>query len=148
MPYEWSIAAVKLIFKKGDPSVCENYRPISILTVCHKLYMSMIKHRLLSAGVDRVLWPSQFGFREKWCTEDAIYIARRRIELARAQRGGQVSLLALDWAKAFDSINVESLIDALRRFGLPPSLCDTIRNLLKARSFSVQDCNSCSEPRL
>ena len=44
--------------------------------------------------------------------EDAIFAARRHIELACAQRNGQVMLLALDWKKAFDSVNVDALLNA------------------------------------
>jgi len=147
IPTDWSTAAVSVIYKKGNPADCGNYRPICLLTVCHKLLMSMIKQRLLDAGVDGFIWPSQFGFRPGCSTEQAIYIARRRIELARAQRGGQVSLLALDWAKAFDSLNVSSLIDALRRFGLPRGLLNILHNLLSSRRFLVRDCGESSDLR-
>jgi hypothetical protein len=146
-PTDWSTAAVSVIFKKGNPAECGNYRPICLLTVCHKLFMAMIKQRLLDAGADAFIWPSQFGFRPGCSTEQAIYIARRRIELARAQRGGRVSLLALDWAKAFDSLNVASLIDALRRFGLPADLLNVLHSLLSSRKFLVRDCGSSSDLR-
>ena len=118
-PTEWCTASVALIYKKGDPASCDNYRPICLLTVAYKLFAWMLKNRMLQSGIDSALWASQFGFRENCSTEDAIFVARRRIELARAQRNGKVSMLALDWRKAFDSLRVESLIDALRRFGLP-----------------------------
>jgi len=99
----------------------------------------MLKQRLLDAGIEDVLWPSQFGFRRGCSTEDAIFIARRRIELARAQRNGRASLLALDWSKAFDSINIVSLLDALRRAGLPQPFLQMIDGMLRARSYSVED---------
>ena len=69
------------------------------------------------------------------------------MELALAQRGGQISLLALAWAKAFDSINVLSLMDALRRFSLPSCLLQKLQNLLEARTFSVKDCGAESVPQ-
>ena len=144
---EWKTSSVSLIFKKGDPADCDNYRPISLITVAEKLFASMIKQRMIDAGADAVLWPSQFGFRPGCSTEDAIYIARRRIELARAQRHGRVTLVALDWAKAFDSINTASLLDALRRYGIPQPMLDMISGLFQDRSFYVRDCGGCSEPR-
>ena len=48
----------------------------------------MIKNRLLEAGVGSLWWPSQLGFIRGFSTEDAVFVARRRIELARAQRNG------------------------------------------------------------
>ena len=109
--------------------------------------MSMIKQRLVDAGAEEQLWHSQFGFRSGCSTENAIFVARRCVELAKAQRHGSISLLALDWAKAFDSINVVSLMDALRRFGIPHDLLEIISNMLDARTFFVNDCGSTSEPR-
>ena len=46
-------------------------------------------------------------------------MVRRQLDLALAQRHGCTALVALDWKKCFDSINVEAMIRALRRFGLP-----------------------------
>ena len=97
--------------------------------------------------MDDQIWTSQFGFRKGRSTLDAIFVARRRIEAACAQRFGHISLLALDWRKAFDSINVDALSKALSRFGLPQQLVDTIEVLLKARTFFVQDHGSTSTQR-
>ena len=99
----------------------------------------MIKQRFLDAGLDERIWKSQFGFRKKRNTEDAIYIARRHIELACAQRQGKVSLLALDWRKAFDSIDVERALDALRRYGITSKYMTLIGEIIRNRQFYVQD---------
>jgi len=147
IPHEWSMASVSMIYKKGDPGFCDNYRPICLLSIGYKLFSSMLKQRLLDAGIEKMLWASQFGFRQGCSTEEAIFIARRRIELARAQRHGRVSLLALDWKKAFDSINVTSLLDALRRAGLPESFLQMVDAMLDARQYSVQDSGTDSELR-
>ena len=136
-----------MIYKKGDPGFCDNYRPICLLSIADKVFASMLKQRLLDAGIEDVLWPSQFGFRRGCSTEDAIFIARRRIELARAQRNGRASLLALDWKKAFDSINIDSLLDALRRAGLPQSLLLMIEGMLRDRRYSVNEFDVESEVR-
>ena len=100
---------------------------------------SMLKNRLLSRGLDERLWNSQFGFRKKQCTEDAIFVAKRHIELALAQRHGCLSLLALDWAKAFDSVNVENLWEALKRYGISEKIANLLENLLHHRQFFVED---------
>ena len=111
--------------------------------------MPMIKARLLNAGVEAALWPSQFGFRSACSTEDAIFIARRRVELAKAQRNGKLSLLALDWAKAFASLNINALLDALRRYGVPDDLLVFLKNILMEREFFVREgeCQSRAHPQ-
>jgi hypothetical protein len=120
---------------------------ICVGSAAYKIYATLLKQRLLDAGVEKNLWASQFGFRSQCSTEDAIFVARRRIELACAQRGGQISLLALDWAKAFDSVNTSSVLDALRRIGVPAIFRDVVASLLHGRKFFVTDCGCNSEDR-
>ena len=107
----------------------------------------MVKQRLLDAGLDERLWESQFGFRKKRSTEDAIYIARRHIELAKATRSGRLSVLALDWRKAFDSINVDCTLEALRRYGITPKYLKLIEGIMRGRHFYVEDANNKSDFR-
>ena len=47
--------------------------------------------------------------------------------------------MALDWAKAFDSIDPNSLLHALKRFGLPDKLMQAIAAIYSDRKFFVQD---------
>lgn len=140
VPNDWLMARVAMIFKKGDPSLSANYRPICLTTVAYRIYASMIKQRLLDAGLDARLWRSQFGFRRARSTSDAIFVARRHIELACAQRFGQVSLLALDWAKAFDSVHVGRLLQCLQRFGISGQALKAVSGLMRDRHFLVEDC--------
>ena len=147
IPHDWALASISLIFKKGDPASCENYRPISLQSTANKLLSLMLRERILAADADKALWPSQFGFRVGRGTEEAIYIARRRIETAQAQRFGKITLLALDWKKAVDSVHLDSLLDALRRFGLPEPVVDMINGTLRERQFYMEDCNQRSTTR-
>ncbi len=98
---------------------CENYRPISLLNVWYKVYATLVHKRLVAAGAEERLSDTQFGFRSGRSTLDAIFVLRRRVDLAAAQCSGKEFVMALDWAKAFDSINPESMLAALRQFGLP-----------------------------
>jgi hypothetical protein len=104
-PQSWHLQEVPLIYKKGDLADCGNYHPIFLLNAACKIFAMIVLRRLLGAGADELLWTSQFGFRRCRSTEDALHCARRAIEEAWAHRGGKVHLLALDWAKALDSIN-------------------------------------------
>ena len=147
VPQDWLQSRVAMIYKKKDPALPENYRPICLTSTAYRIYASIIKQRLLDAGLDAYLWPSQFGFRKHRSTLDAIYVARRHIELACAQRHGQVSLLALDWKGAFDSVHVGRLLDALRRFGVPLKIREVVEGLMRERQFYVVDHNETSSTR-
>ena len=47
--------------------------------------------------------------------------------------------VTFDWKKAFDSINVDSLLDALHHFGVPDPCLHMVRNMMLHRSFYVED---------
>ena len=146
VPSSWHLQQVTLIFKKGDPGNCENYRPICLLAAAYKIFAMVLLKRLLEAGADDRLWPSQYGFRKRRGTEDALHCVRRAVELAWSQRGGHLHVMALDWAKAFDSINPGSLLDALRRFGIPEPFVAMVEAIYTERSFQVRECGFLSEP--
>ena len=68
-----------------------------------------------------------------------IYVIRRRIGLAYAQRNGRLHLLALDWRRAFDTVNVTSLTAVLQRFGIPAKFVQVMEHLMLQRHFYAED---------
>ena len=55
VPEAWHKAQVAMLFKKGDPGECDNYRPISLLTVGYKLFAIILLNRLREAGAEKRL---------------------------------------------------------------------------------------------
>jgi hypothetical protein len=96
---------VTAIFKKGDTASCENYRPISLLAIGYKLFAIILLQRLKLAGAEMRIWQTQFGFRSNRGTTDALFLTRRLLDATWAKKDGKLMLLALDWAKAFDSVS-------------------------------------------
>ena len=139
VPTSWHEATVAAIFKKGDPACCENYRPISLLAVGYKIFAAILLRRLKDAGAEDRIWPTQFGFRSGCGCADALFIARRKVENAWARKDGNLLLLALDWAKAFDSISPAGLVNAMSRFGIPYHFCSVVRSIYNGRHFMVRD---------
>ena len=115
--------------------------------VAYKLFASLLLRRLQAAGAEKRLTQTQFGFRCGRGTTDAIFAVRRSIDLALAHKNGQTAMLALDWAKAFDSINVEAMLKALSRFGVPAKMLRILRHIYEERFFSVLDGDSPSTRR-
>ena len=99
----------------------------------------VLLRRLKEAGAEDRLWLTQFGFRSQCGTADALFLARRAIEEAHAQKQGKVILLALDLAKAFDSISPAALTKALIRFGVPNEFVAMIEAIYVNRVFVVKD---------
>ena len=147
IPEEWHVANISMIFKKGSVSLPENYRPISLLSTGYKIFSALIRARLISAGAEDRLSAGQFGFRSGKSTSHAIFCLRRRIECEAAWKNGKLSLLALDWQRAFDSISSDGLQVALKRFGLPDHLLAVIANIYSERKFTVRECGYTSDVR-
>lgn len=139
VPESWHIAKICAIFKKGDVSDCGNYMPISLLNAGYKLFALILLNRLRSSSIDYKLLHSQFGFKRGAKVSDAIFVARRFIDKAFAEKDGRLVLLALDWAKAFDAIMPEPMFTALSRFGLPTQFIKMVRNIYSSRSYFVHD---------
>ena len=82
-------------FQEGSATDPANYRPLSLLQTCYKLYARIIANRL-TAGLDDRIRELQFGFRKGRSTSEAIYLVRRLQDLVDAKKC-QV-LMFLDWS--------------------------------------------------
>eukprot|EP00959_Pyramimonas_sp_CCMP1952_P240415 5024364-Pyramimonas_sp.AAC.1 len=80
---------------------------------------------------------TQFGFRAKRSTSAAIHCVRRAAEEAEIT-GQQVSLVLLDWEKAFDRLTRKGLFSALQRMGVPIKLQNIIKSLYENPKFKVE----------
>ena len=128
VPTSWHLQRVALIYKKGDPADCSNYRPIFLLNAAYKIFAMVILQRLLRAGADEHIGSTQFGFRKKRGTEDALHCVRRAVERAWAERYGCLHMLAVDWSRAFDSISTEALINSVIRLGVFQLMSSALSN--------------------
>ncbi|CAE7208504.1 pol [Symbiodinium sp. KB8] len=118
--------------------------PISLISAAYKLFAVALLNRLKNAGAESRLSSTQFGFRSQRGSSDAILIARRLLEDAWSRKDSSLILMALDWAKAFDSISPTSLAMALERFGVPPSFINIVASIYSDRKFTVRDCGCTS----
>ena len=126
VPEDWHLQQVTLIFKKGDPGDCNNYRPICLLAAAYKIFAMVLLQRLLAAGADARVWPTQFGIRAKCGTEDALHCARRAVELAWSRKEGKLHMLAA---------TVGSGLAQSVRFNKPESFVASPAPLWTARPF-------------
>ena len=120
-------------------------KPISLLSIGYKLFATVLLQRLRAAGLESRLWKTQFGFRSSRGTADALFVARREIERARCTARGKSILLALEWAKAFDSVMPEALARFLTRFGMPQHFVSVIEAIYSHRRFVVREGESTSD---
>ena len=136
IPHEMLRAKVASLYKKGDPSLQDNYRPISLLNIFYKVIAAILKNRL-EETVEGQLMETQFGFRKKKNTEQALFIARRIQEFAE-RAGLPGTMVLLDWEKAFDKVNHDKLLQAIQSYNVPEKLMKLLKSLYEAPEFYVE----------
>ena len=94
-------------------------------------------------GAEGRIRSTQYGFRPGRSTTQALAVARRLFDAATAAGGAGVIALLLDWAKAFDRLKVDTMLQALKRFGIPDQLLQLIGSIYRARYFVLKD--SCKD---
>ena len=63
VPDDWRVANITSVFKKGNRSLAENYRPISLICVTYKIFATVVLRRLQLGGAEGRLTCTQFVFR-------------------------------------------------------------------------------------
>ena len=74
-------------------------------------------------------------------------MAKRIIDHVLDSKDEHLSIIFLDWAKAFDRVRHDSMLHALRRFGIPPEFIDMIAAIYSDMTFSITDCGVTSSVR-
>ena len=82
--WEWRIALLVPIFKKGDISMPSNYRGIALLSALCKMFANLIEQRMSSFQASlNLIADEQFGFIRNRRTQDPIFILNTLIERAK-----------------------------------------------------------------
>ena len=87
-------AHVVLIFKKGNKADLGNYRPISLLNSVYKIYTTILQQRLAKV-LDKHLQKTQYGFRKRKSTANAVHYVRRVMEKGEKQYQNTVYIVRL-----------------------------------------------------
>ena len=96
IPEIWHTCEVAYLFKKSNIELCENYKSISLLCICFKILEWILFERLKEAGVESMIFPTQFSFRSHYGTRESLFAARRIIEGIWSQKNLSIMLLTLN----------------------------------------------------
>lgn len=136
----WKITTITLIPKENkDNNLRENYRPISLLPVWEKVLDKLITNKLMSfLEVRNILNPSQFGFRKKDSTVDALNMVKTYID-DNLRNKQIVCMLSLYIINVFSSIYRNDILEIMDNYGLPDKLKFIIADYLKNRKIKISD---------
>ena len=133
VPDIWKIAKVIPIFKSGDRSDTNNYRPISLLSCFEKIMERLLAKRILSfVRKHKILYRLQFGFREGHSTTHALLEPLEKI-YTNLDDGKFCVGIFLDLSKAFDTIDHSILLTKLKHYGFRGKICEWFASYLSNR---------------
>ena len=132
-PDSMKIAKVTALFKGGDESLPENYRPISVLPHMNKIFEKLIHVRLSDhIRQKKILSNSQYGFRKGHSTSHGITELQNKV-IENLEQKRICAVLFIDLKSAFDTIDHEILSKKLKHYGIRGNVLALIKSYLTNR---------------
>ena len=134
-----TVLIMKDISKGNIPS---NYRPITCLPMCWKLFTSMIAESIYTFLDDSKLFPGE----QKGCrkgsrgTNDLLYIDQRMMKEAK-QRRKNLAMAWLDYCKAYDLVPHSWLSECMHMFGIASNVEKMLTASMQGWRTELTCCN-------
>ena len=136
LPWQWKYGFIVPIYKKGNKSKPENYRPVTLTSpVCR------VMESILAFGIRKVFKNSfcknQYGFlKGKSCMTQLLeVISDWQISLKNRKI---IDCVYFDFRKAFDKVVHHKLLYKCKQFGFPDLLINWLKNFLINRTSIVK----------
>ena len=143
-PDKLKIAKVITQFKKGNPELSSNYRPISLLPIFSKIFEKLMYRRLFRfLEVHNVLYSLQFGFQENHSIDHALMSLTEAIRNTLDNKRFGCGIF-IDLQKAFDTVNHKISLSKLEHYGVRGCVLERFRSYLsdKKQYVSINGSNS------
>ena len=136
-PSDWKKANIVPIHKKGNKQILRNYRPVSLLPICCKIFEGLIFNEIFRFVLDnKLISTNQFGFEPgDSCINQLLSITH---EIYKSFDDGlEVRSVFLDISKAFDKVWHEGVIFKLKQNGISGDLLNILTDFLSNRKQRV-----------
>ena len=136
-PNDWKKGNVVPVFKKGDKQILKNYRPISLLPVCGKIFEKLIFNEMFKFFIENdLISPNQSGFKPgDSCINQLLSIIHDIYKSFDC--GYEVRGVFLDISKAFDKVWHDGIIFKLEQNGISGKLHKLLHDFLVNRKQRV-----------
>ena len=136
-PSSWKEAHVCPIFKSGDPSLVNNYRPISLLSTLGKVFERVIfKHTYNYLHENHILTSLQSGFTPGDSTINQLTFLYNMFSQA-LDSGKEIRAVFCDISKAFDRVWHDGLLYKLKLIGVSGNVLSWFTSYLTGRKQRV-----------
>jgi len=138
LPQDWKNCLITPIYKKGNKTKVNNYRPVCLTSVVIKLFESIIRVTLSKYLYDnKLLSPNQHEFvpRRSCCTQ---LLHALNDWTSSLDEHFPTDVIYFDFPKALDTIPVSRLLLKLQAYGINGKLLDCFKSFLTDRYQSVR----------
>ena len=146
-PERLKVSRIVPIYKVGDKKICDNYRPISLVSTIAKILEKIVATKLSNhLEINKLLHIHQFGFRKKLSTEHNLLHLTNYVSNALNEDDFCIGIF-LDLKKAFDVVPHCILIKKLKKFGVKNNALEWFKSYLTNRSQCVDINGHISSPK-
>ena len=135
-PEAWKESIMTVLYKKGDEHKPENYRPITIIPILYKLFARLLARRI-GPILEKHQSKDQAGFRKGFSTTDHLWTVAQVREKANEWQQ-PLWVAALDFQKAFDTVEHRAIWTALARQGVPHAYLQLLSALYSNQKCQVR----------
>ena len=134
---EWKKGNIVPCHKKGDKQNLKNYRPVSLLPICKKIFGRLVFNEMFGFFLaNNLLAPNQSGFKPgDSCINQLLSITHEIY--SSFDDGFEVRRVLLDISKAFDKVCHEGIIFKLKQNGIWDDLLNILSDFLRNRKQRV-----------
>ena len=142
VPKCWKMSKTCFIYKKGDPTIPKNWRPIGITTCAYRIFTAMLTRCFQRT---KPFHRYQKGFTTGGSTTDHI-VTLNEITKNSMRKGEDLYITTVDFANAFGSVPQQMIFDALEAKGLCKEIIEIIRSIYDNNKTTCMSNSGCSEP--
>ena len=114
----WKYSFITPILKNGDPSIKENYLPISITCIMSRVFEKILTNSITSfLFTNSLLSPSQFGFTSGKSVELQL-LSCLNTWTSAINDNKFIDIIYFDFKKAFDKVSDRKLLVKIKDIGI------------------------------
>jgi len=133
VPYDWRVANVTPIFKKGSKKDPANYRPVRLTSQIGKIFERIVKAKIMNfLEINHLINNSQHGFRSgRSCLTNLLEFMENVLQ--HIDEGRPVDEIFLNFQKAFDKVLQMRLLEKIKVHGIGVKIHTWIEKWLTGR---------------